>query len=230
MVVNEVAANATSSKDLVELRVTSGGAVAGITVRSNPSSATGGGSLLGTLPNVCAAAGDLFVIHMNPGAETGESETSSKSEFATATFSGNYDGAWDVKGTNNNIPYTGSEAVVAIFSVDPPGAAGPTILDAVAFTSANTAACAVSGTCTTSAGFKTALDVIENATQWTPACGNGAPPNSACNDTTAPTAITVSASYAGSVGITTTAARKNVDTNAAGDWAVGAASLGVANP
>jgi hypothetical protein len=217
-------------KDVVEVRVTSGGAVNGITVRSNPTTMSGGGSLLGTLPNVCAAAGDLFVIHMNPGAETGESETSSKSEFPTATFSGNYDGAWDVKGSNNNIPFTNSEAVVAVYSVDPPGVTPPTVLDAVAFTSANAAACAVSGTCTTSAGFKTALDFMENATQWTPACGGGAPPASACNDTTAPTAIAVSASYAGSTGITITAARKNVDTNAAADWAVGASSLGSANP
>ncbi|MDB4996890.1 MAG: hypothetical protein JWM74_4322 [Myxococcaceae bacterium] len=229
LVINEVAPNITGSKDLVELRVTSGGAVAGITLRAN-AGATGGGTLLGTLPNVCAAAGDLFVVHLTPGAETGESETSSKAEFATVpTYPGNYDGAWDVKGTNNGVVF--GETVLSLFTVDPPGIANATILDAVPFTNQNTAVCAPATTCAaTAAAFKTALDVIENATQWTPACGGGAPPASACNDTTAPIAVVVSASYMGSTGSVTTAARKNVDTNAAADWAVGAASLGSANP
>jgi hypothetical protein len=228
IVINEVAPNINLSKDLVELRVTSGGAVSGITLRSTPT-ATGLGTLLGTLPNVCAATGDLLVVHLTPGAETGESETASKAQFPTATFSGNYDGAWDVKGSNTGVVF--SETVLALYSVDPPGAAAPTLLDAVAFTTQNAAACAVSGICTTTSGFLTALDVIENATQWTPACGGGAPPASACNDTgTAPSAIGVSASYAGSTGTTTTAARKNTDINSAADWAVGASSLGLANP
>jgi hypothetical protein len=73
--------------------------------------------------------------------------------------------------------------------------------------------------------------VIENAAQWTPACGGGAPPTSACNDTTPATAIDVSASYAG-VGTTptgNTVARSATDTNAAADWTVGAQTLGMPN-
>jgi hypothetical protein len=236
MVINEVAPNiGPSNRDLVELRVTSGGAVGGITLRSNPTlSASGGGNLIATLPSVCAATGDLFVVHVNPDPLTsGESETTSKTQFdsTTAGYSGNYNGAWDVKGSATNF-VTFGETVLSLFTVDPPGAPNAALLDAVAFTNQNAATCAISGTCTTTATFKATLDVIENAAQWTPACGGGAPPTSACNDTTPATAIDVSASYAG-VGTTptgNTVARSATDTNAAADWTVGAQSLGAANP
>jgi hypothetical protein len=235
IVINEVAPTITGSKDLVELRVTSGGAVSGVTLRANPTGGTsGGGTLLATLPNVCAATGDLFVVHLTPDAtQTGETETTSKDQFATVpTYPGNYDGAWDVKGAGTSgspVGVTATETVLSLYTVDPVGAPNAALLDAVAFTSQDAAACATLGTCTTSGGFKTALDLIEAAAQWTPACGG-----TGCGDSTAtaPTAIDVSAVYSG-VGTTptgNTVARKNTDVNAASDWAVGAQSLGLANP
>jgi hypothetical protein len=225
IVINEVAPTITGSHDLVELLVTSGGAMGGVTLRANPTGGTsGGGTLLATLPSVCAATGDLFVVHLVPDATTSASETTSKSQFPKATSSANYDGAWDVSGGATGV--TATETVLSLYTVDPVGAANAALLDAVAFTSQDVVTCTASGTCTTSAGFKSSLDVIEAAAQWSPACGGGG----ACTDTITPTAIQVSASYAGT-GTTPTGntAGRVSETNSGQDFAVGAQTLGMPN-
>lgn len=232
MIVNEVAPDiawanpnappATIPADLVELRVTSGGAIGGITLRANPTAGATGGTLLATMPSICAATGDLVVVHLHPANAPGAApatETLAKNEFPNATYSANYDGAWDVKSSNSNDISGTTQLVLMVLGAPPGGSASPVMLDAVAFTK---------GSGTTGTTFKSSLDYILSQSQWTPACGA-----SPCDDTTSLTAVEVSASYNG-VGSTPTDSTvrrdsSGTDTNGKSDWSVGASTLGAAN-
>ena len=104
------------------------------------------------------------------------------------------------------------------------------MLDAAAFSNQTALACAPLATCITTPAYKTALSLVQVATQWMPACSVAG-----CDDATLPnTAVTVSANYAGvgTTPTTNTVARNAAgsDTNALADWVVGASSLGLANP
>ena len=127
--VNEVQPDRPGGNDLIELLVTRGGPLTDYQVRLNPVTAPGAsGTLLATLPAICSQAGDFVVIHLTPGAnDAPTSETLSKSENPSSTYSENYDTAWDVRGTNNDPPAT--SAVIAVRGN------GNTYVDAVPFTS-----------------------------------------------------------------------------------------------
>ncbi len=211
VVINELSPAQVGGSDLVELRVTAGGPLLGVTLRMNPD-ATGGTTLLGTLPAICAATGDLVVVHLIPPAGTAmSSETTSVTQFPVATYAANYDGAYDVLGSTS----TGISATETVLLLrDSAGA----ILDAAAFSNQSASA--------SPALFLTALTYIQGAGAWLPPNCGGAP----CTDTTTPTAKGVAASYMG-VGSTPTgmSCRRTADTNLRADWSVAAQTLGAAN-
>ncbi len=101
LVLNEIAPNITSSKDLIELRATSAGTVNGLTLNSRPTATT-----LATFPNVTVAAGDLIVVHLNADGDFPSSETTAKNQHPSASFPGTYDGAWDFLGGTTGITYS----------------------------------------------------------------------------------------------------------------------------
>ena len=99
--------------NLVELTATAGGSLRGFTVRRNPRDGDNG-DLLATLTPICAAPGDVIVLHLASPAGT-PSETTAKDEHPTANNAGFYDNAWDVVSTSagSNLAPT-SSLVVAV--------------------------------------------------------------------------------------------------------------------
>jgi hypothetical protein len=210
VIINEVAPNL--AQDLIELRVTSPGSLQGLVLRQNATSATGGGTVLATLPNVCVQLSDLVVIHLTPLAGP-VNELLSKNEQPVSMFSQNYDGAWDVLGGGSGIAYT--DSVLSVHRA----ASGP-LIDAVAFSDySNTA---------TSGAFDTSLAAMQAAGAWLPnMCGG------AC---TGAAAEMVSADWR-NVGTNASGASSNTvrrdaagtDNHVLGDFSVGAQTLGNPN-
>ena len=206
---NEVSPNIGSSADLIELLVTRGGGLAGYQVRLNPTSAGAAGTGLATLPAICAAAGDLVVVHLSPPAGNGpESETLAKDQFDAATYAANYDAAWDVLGANTGITFTNS--ILAVRN------AANEYIDAVALSQG-------------AQPTQTALDAltfIQSLGLWLPADCGGVP----CTAESTPTAQQVSASMSG-VGTTPAgnSVRRIGTIPEAASWAVGPSSFGAPN-
>ncbi len=98
LVLNEIAPNIDGGHDLVELRATTAGTVAGTVLVENPD---GGGTTLATLPALVVAVGDLIVVHLDPGAGV-STETTSTSDCADSDC---YDDAYDVVGGDTGITY-----------------------------------------------------------------------------------------------------------------------------
>lgn len=209
LTINEVNPNLAGSTDLVELAVTRGGPLTGFTLRLNPNAGSAG-TLLATLPAICAATGDHVVVHLTPAADPAASETLAKDQLANATYAQNYDTAWDVRGGNTGLATTnvvvtlrnpaGTYVEGVAFSSMPGGVASQTYLDALAF--------------------------IQAQGLWTPATCGGAP----CDDASSPTAQGVAASW---VGVGNTAAGNSCQrtgaTNDATSWSVAASTFGAAN-
>jgi hypothetical protein len=213
LVVNEVAPNIPGGADLVELLVTRGGALNGITLRANQT-AVSLGTLLATMPAICAVQDDLVVVHLTPPAGTSApaSETTTKTQYPVMTYGANYDGAWDVLGGNNGVTFT--DTVLTVRS------AGGTVLDAVAFTDASGA---------TTQTFRDSLAFVQGLSLWMPSTCGGA----ACTDATTPTAegIAVDWRAVGNSPTGDTARRATgASTHSMADWAVAPQSLGAPNP
>ena len=209
LLLNEVSPNVANTHDRIELLAVTAGNTGGITVEQDIASPT----VLATLPSIEVAAGDLIVVHLNPGpSDATTSETTSKDELPSSTFAWNFDAAWDVLGGTTGITYSDRVLVVR-------GADGH-IQDAVPFIR--------SGIGAPPAGFVADLQAIQAAGLWLPASCGGKP----CSNTTTPSATAVSVDWAG-VGSTVTgktAARTSAtDTDTAADWAVGVSTLGVPN-
>ncbi|MFO1471530.1 MAG: lamin tail domain-containing protein [Turneriella sp.] len=124
LIINEVAPNEASSRDLIELYVVSGGTINGLEIFE-------GGTSVKILPNVIVATGDYIVIHINA---TGTDETISKTD---SSDSGHISTAWDywssdagLTGTDNAIILKNSGATIldaCIFGNTSGGWTGPTI-------------------------------------------------------------------------------------------------------
>jgi hypothetical protein len=202
VVINEINPNIGSSKDLIELRVTSPGTIKDMTVGQ----AIGTPVTVATLPNITVAAGDLIVIHLGSTATT--TETASKTECTDAVC---YAGAWDVAGTTAGLTF--SHRVIWVKSAD------STLHDAVPFV--------LSTTTTPPGAFPTDLQAIQTASFWQPADCTGSP----CTYTTNPTAVAISVDWA-TVGTTAagkSAARTGSGKTAA-DWTIlSASTFGAAN-
>jgi hypothetical protein len=222
LLISEIAPDITGGADLVELRVTQGGSLAGVELRVDRTAANAG-TLLATLPAICAATGDVVVVHLSPASTPAGSlpmsggsyvsETTATNQYANATYGGFYDGAWDVIGANVGISHTDHVLLVR--------SPGGTVIDAAAFTDGNG---------TTTQTFRDALAYVQGLGHWLPATCGGA----ACTDATTPTAEGISANWL-AVGTTTTGSTirrdaATTDTHRASDWSVGAQSLGAPNP
>ncbi len=162
------------SADLIELEVVSGGPLTGFTMRLNPTTDVGAsGTLLATLPAICAATGDHIVVHLTPAADPATSETLAKDQFANATYAQNYDSAWDVRGGNSGLATTN----VVLTIRNPAG----TYVEGVVFSNGNA----------TSQVSRDALAFIQAQGLWTPPdCGGVT-----CDDVSAPTAQSISADW-----------------------------------
>jgi hypothetical protein len=208
--ITELAPNITpNGRDLIELYAVQGGSVDGFTVVQDAI------TRLVTLPNVQVATGDIIVVHFNPDTASGfdapGSETTSKSQYPSATHASNYNNAWDFHGGSVGFNY--SSRVVRVKD-----AQGNT-QDGVAFAR-------TSGT--PPASYPEFLQALQAEGQWLPATCGGVP----CTYTSTPTALEVSAVWEGvSTDRTVTARRvSSTDTDHASDWGVGASSLGSPNP
>jgi len=213
MLINEANSNINSSHDLIELLVTQGGSTSGITVTQIGSIT----ETLATLPDVAVAAGDIIVVHLKPSGTTGiapSSETTSKSEYAHASYSANYDSAWDFLGGTTGLTY--GNRVVQV------SAPGGTVLDAVPFV--------VSTSSNPASAFPGALQTLQAAGGWLPADCGGA----LCTYNSTPTAIEISVDYAGCSNSSTgdSVQRKpGANTKQRADWyPAQAQSFGLPNP
>lgn len=207
LVINEVNANIDANRDLVELRATSAGSIAGIELVQDPGPG-GAGTVLASLPPVNVATGDLIVIHFAP---TGQSdETLTKTQCTDPAC---YAGAWDVRGAAAGLLY--SNRVLALRA--PVGGA---LRDGVAAVRTDLA--------NPTTAFPTNLQFLQGAGQWLPLNCAGAP----CTYVSAPSAVDVSADWTG-LGTTiggTSLRRGPVDSNQRADFAVGPSSFGLPNP
>lgn len=195
---------------LVELLVTRGGSLRSYSLRSNPTPDSPSGTHFVTFPAICAAEGDLVVVHLAAGAGA-PSETAAKDEHPQADDPSFYDGAWDVSATNaTNLPY----ATSLVLAVRDPA---KTYLEAAAFSSMTTAA---------STTYNEALAYVQGLGLWLPADCGGA----ACTNDTIPTGRALAASWNG---VDTTASgsscRRSDPAATAASWSVGASSFGAAN-
>ncbi len=207
LALTEVNPNLTS--DLVELTVTKGGALRGFTVRRDPRTGDNG-TLLSTLTPICAATGDVVVLHLGAVAGT-PSETTAKNEYPVTNNPGFYDGAWDVTSTSGSsaLPL-GSSLVIAVR--DPGGA----YVEAAAFSNMSTAA---------SATYEGSLAFIQGLGLWLPADCGGAP----CTGATTPTARDLAASWSGVGTVATDASCRRADPTSAkqaSSWSVGPQTFG----
>jgi hypothetical protein len=213
LLVNEVNPNITGGRDLVELFVVTGGSVNQMTLVVDGTTAP-----LATLPNVTVAAGDIIVVHLAPSStpDAPASETTSKSQYARATYTTNYDTAWDFLGGASGISY--SHRVLRVKDV-----VGNT-QDAVAFVIAGLAAGSAPSV------YPSQLQALQAEGLWQPMDCGGA----LCTYSSSPSAVDVSATWGSlSTSIATSVQRLGggVDTNSASDWYVSStSSFGSPNP
>lgn len=175
--INEINANIGSGRDLIEFIVTGPGTTNGITVEQVGSAV----EVLATFPSVNVATGDLIVLHLNASSATGAapgSETTAKNQHPSATFSANYDNAWDFHGGNTGLSF--SHRVIGV------RAPGNVVLDAVPFVLSNTGM--------PPAGFPLVLQTLQANGGWLPVDCGGA----LCTYMSTPTAVAVSVDYLGS--------------------------------
>ena len=213
MLINEINPNIASGRDLVELLVTGAGSTNGI-VLGQIGAAT---ETLATFPDVNVAVGDLIVVHLNPATATGTapgSETTSKSEYPAATFSANYDNAWDFHGGTTGLTFSNR-----IIGLQGPGSV---VLDAVPFV--------LSTSASPPAAFPATLQALQGAGGWLPADCGGA----LCTYMSTPTAVAVSVDYLGAGNGPTGNSiqrRPGFDNQTATDWyAAQAQTFGSPNP
>ncbi len=213
LLINEINPNITASHDLVELLATTAGSVGGITLLQKGTVT----ETLATLPDITVAKGDLIVVHLVPTGTTGiapANELASKNEYTAASYSANYDGAWDVLGGAVGLTYSNR-----VIELDAPG---NVVVDAVPFVLSNSAA--------PPAAFVTVLQALQAAGLWLPAkCGGVL-----CTYVSSPTAVAISVDYLGAgTGPTGKSVQRKLglDTKQGSDWNLPAAhTFGLANP
>ena len=212
LLINEVNPNITAQHDLIELLALTGGSTNGVKLIQKGSAI----ETLVTLPDLNVAMGDLIVVHIVPIGTTGiapASELASKTEYPSATYSANYDGAWDILGGAIGITYGNR-----VLELDTPAG---TFMDAVPFVQSMAAG---------AAAFPGLLQALQAAGNWLPAdCGG-----MLCTYVSTPTATAISVDY---FGAQTTPAGKSVqrkpgmNTKQTTDWNTAAApSFGAVNP
>jgi hypothetical protein len=207
LLLNEVNPNIVDiagTRDLIELEVVSAGNLQNITVQMRFTSPL----VLATLPDLAVSAGDLILVHLNPlpGWIT---ESASRGDCTDASCVAS---AWDVRGNATSIPFTTGVLLVRA----PDG----TVQDGVSFTTGGSI----------NPNFATDLQSLQALGLWSPAdCGG-----SLCTLTSTPTALDISASWAGSAnnasGSSIGRHPNAQDTNSASDWQIEFATFGGPNP
>ncbi|MGE0402143.1 MAG: hypothetical protein AB7T06_35910 [Kofleriaceae bacterium] len=125
--INEVNANATNC-DLVELRAIAGGTLTGLRLVERK-------DIVFTFPAMTVAPGALIVVHFGAGTSgpcsngISDDETTSPDQFPSATYPGNYDGAYDLFTTDAGL--TATNNVISVMQTT-------TVIDAVLLASAAT--------------------------------------------------------------------------------------------
>lgn len=150
--INEFNALVAGGCDLIELRVTSGGAISGFRLTERIG---GTGELSFTFPTLILQTNDIVVVHINsasatcnPGTAT--QETTGPAQQPAATFGGNYDTAYDFWATDTGL--TSTDNVFTLFN----GAGA--IVDVVLSSDAATG--------TAAAASETAAAAAATANQW----------------------------------------------------------------
>ncbi len=154
--INEVNANITGGCDLIELRVISGGSMAGYKIQERGGAA---GELAFTFPTFNVQTNDFIVIHENSGSttcnpNTATSETMTITDQPAAMFAGNYDTAYDFWNTDTGL--TATDNVFTLYD-----AAG-NIMDALFASNDPTATATASAT-------ENQAALVGAANQWSPA-------------------------------------------------------------
>ena len=213
--INEVNANIASGCDLIELRVISAGTLRGIKVQER----TGGsGELAEILPSLNVAKNDIIVLHTasasatcNPGA--GGSETTGIAEKPAATFTRNYDTAWDLFSADTGL--TATDNVFSVF--DRYGALKDVVLVDDDMAGSNVAAAS-----------ETAAAAAAAAMMWQ-IVGGGTPTNGFVDDDFRTNAA-INSATTGTANTGDTIRRiDDTDDNDKADWAQGAHTWGLIN-
>lgn len=204
--INEVNANIASGCDLIELRVVSGGTMTGYYLRERET-----GTLL-TFTGFTVAKNDIIVVHMgsstatcNPG--TSSSETTSVNQQAAATYSRNYDSAFDWYSTDSGLSatdnvislYTNLDVLMDVVLTD----------DDVAATSTNPSNVA--------GGSETQASTAATASQWQ-MVGGGIPTGGFVDDNFRFNAVLNSVGTSATTTGLTLQRIDNTDDNDKGDW------------
>lgn len=206
VVINEVNANISGNRDLLEIRALTAGSVAGLEVVQDPG-ADGAGTLLAVLPEILVTAGDRIVVHFAPAGET--DERTAQNQCADPAC---YPNAWDVRGAASGILY--SNRVLALRTVQ---GTLPDVLAAGRTDLANP-----------TTAFPANLQFVQAAGHWLPADCGGLP----CTYDTTPSALAVAADWtsSGTTPSGNSLQRAGSDTNQRSDWVRTAGSFGLPNP
>ncbi|MFT5432789.1 MAG: hypothetical protein ACI9OJ_003492, partial [Myxococcota bacterium] len=146
LIINEINGNISGGCDLVELYAVAGGSVDGMVLKAR-------NDVLADFAGLVVETGDVIVVHANMGSDTcstgSGNETASKNEQDNATFSHNYDSAWDWYGAKK---ITATDNVIALFN------STGDVLDAVLVSDDETG--------TAAASSETAAAIVAAAGQW----------------------------------------------------------------
>jgi cysteine-rich repeat protein len=213
LVINEVNANISSSCDLIEFRVTGGGALRH-TVKERT-------TVLHRFPMTVVAEGDLIVLHLNSGnsncvqatqeGATPADETVAKNQVPTGDFAANYNNAWDYWTADSGLIST--DNVITLLLDD-------TIVDGVLL--------AKDPTGNAASASETAARYLVEADQWTTT--NGDVPEGGFVDDDFRAHACLDLNGPGTVNNSMSIQRVNAqDRNHKGDWEFSASSFGAAN-
>ncbi len=205
--INEVNANIGSSCDLIELRVVVGGSMTGYKLQERNGNT---GELAFVFPTFVVQKNDIIVVHTtgvvatcNPGNAT--AETTTVLDQPSATFTNNFDTAFDFWAVDNGL--TSTDNVFTLFD------ANGVIIDAL-FASDDPAGA------TAAAATETAAAAVGAASQWSPILA-------AYIDTVFRTNAADDLNATGTTAAGNSLQRlDNTDDNDKADWTTGAGSVG----
>ncbi len=209
VLINEINANITSGCDLVELRVQSSGTMNGFQLWERNASVL-------TFAGLNVVAGDIVIVHFN-GSSTlcsidSPNETTSKSQYPSASFTKNYDTAWDWFSVDSGL--TNTDNVITLYDMH------GLIQDAVFL--ADDATGLAAATTETQAAAAAAMGEWEKV-------GGGIPPGGFIDDDfRAHAVLDLNGTSTSAVGVTIQRAG-NTDTNTKADWGMAEHTWGLLN-
>lgn len=208
--INELNANIASGCDLVELRVVTAGTMAGMRLGERTADVL-------TFAPFQVQVNDVVIVHFNGGSATcnpgsATSETTSVTEQPAATFTGNFDSAFDWHVADTGI--TNTDNVLTLYAAD------GTIMDAVFVSDDPTG--------TAAADTEAQAAIVAAATQWQ-VVGGGIPPGGFIDDAFNANAVqdlNGTATTRAGLSIQRT---NNLDTNDVQNWGMANSTFGLQN-